>query len=447
MAEENKTLGGKIRQWWRILTFMNNEIDTSAAEARIREGIYFRGTNVWILACSVIIASVGLNVNSIPVIIGAMLISPLMGPIIGMGLSLGVNDSGLLLDALRNFIVMVVISLLFSTVYFVITPLDLANPTELQARTGPTIFDVFIAFFGGVAGMIENCRKEQGTVISGVAIATALMPPLCTAGYGLANANWRFFSGALLLFVINTVFILLATYITAGALKFDKKYEINPQRKRFRAVSGVLVAIVLAASLVSAVVMIRNNRIESGIQGFIDENKTFGSAYIYDYRIVNGKEKTAEIFFAGDLTEDEISVLRASAARHGLDPDKMEIKANAFGEKTGDILTNIYERADAELAAKDVRIRELEEELAAEKGAAIPYVQITRELKYKYPQVQELSLSRGLSVQADSLNGTPCTNALVYTGNALQGGEIGEIQDWLRLRMNDSTVVVRNLVE
>lgn len=442
--EEKKTFREKVRQAWRILTFMGNEIDTENAEVSIREGIHFRGSRVWILACSIIIASVGLNINSIPVIIGAMLISPLMGPIVGMGLSLGINDSKLLGDAMRNFLVMVFVSLLVASLYFLITPLDYANPTELEARTSPTIFDVFIAFFGGAAGMIENSRKGHGTVLSGVAIATALMPPLCTAGYGIANGSLHFFGGAMLLFIINTVFIMLASYLVVGLLKFDKKYDINPSRRRFRTVSSVLVVIILGASVFSAVMMIRSNRTQRDLQGFIEENKTFGSSYIYDYRIVGEKDRTAEVYFAGDLSENDLELLRASAKRHNLDPDKLEIKANAFGGKTDYILNNIYERADAELAAKDQKINQLEEELAILKGTSIPYSQIARELQYKYPDVREVSLSRGVTVAVDSLTEAPCINAIIVTaGEPLSSSEVEEMQRWFRVRLNDTTVVVR----
>ena len=442
--EEKKPFKEKARQFWRILTFMENEIDTESAEIRIRDGIHFRGTQVMILACSIIIASVGLNINSIPVIIGAMLISPLMGPIVGMGLSLGINDSQLLWDALRNFLVMVVVSLLVASVYFLITPLDFANPTELEARTSPTIFDVFIAFFGGAAGMIENSRRNQGTVLSGVAIATALMPPLCTAGYGIANGNFHFFGGAMLLFIINTVFIMLASYLVAEILHFDKKYELNPSRRRFRTVSSLIVVAILAVSVFSATMMIRSNRTQRDLQGFIEENKTFGSAYIYDYRIIGDKDRTAEIYFAGDISDDEMDLLRASARRHNLDPDKLDIKANAFGGKTDAILNNIYEHADAELAAKDLMIKQLEDEIATLKGTSIPYAQIAREVKYKYPRVREISLSRGVTVAVDSLSELPCINVLVGTeGVPLGSSEKEELQNWLRIRLNDSTVVVR----
>ena len=204
---------GVLKKWLRGLVYINDQIDTDEAAARIKGNIWFRGPNVWILAFSVIIASVGLNVNSTAVIIGAMLISPLMGPIMGLGLSLGTNDKVLFVESFRNLLVMVVVSILAASLYFLISPLNLVNPTELLSRTRPTIYDVLIALFGGLAGILESSRKEKGTVLSGVAIATALMPPLCTAGYGLAKGNFQYFIGAMLLFMINGVFIILATYI------------------------------------------------------------------------------------------------------------------------------------------------------------------------------------------------------------------------------------------
>jgi len=221
------SIWGMIRRKFRDLANINEYIDRESAAQRIKEGIWFKGPNIWILAFSIIIASVGLNVNSTAVIIGAMLISPLMGPIVGVGFAVGTQDSSLLEQALKNLIIMVTISLLVSCIYFIVTPLNLVDPTELQARTRPTIYDVLIALFGGLAGILETCRKDRGTVISGVAIATALMPPLCTAGYGLAHLSPRFFFGALFLFLINATFIILATYLVVRYLHFEPVGELN----------------------------------------------------------------------------------------------------------------------------------------------------------------------------------------------------------------------------
>ena len=182
------------------------------AEASIREGVSFRGTNLIILVLAIFIASLGLNTNSTAVIIGAMLISPLMGPIIGIGLGIGITDFGLLKRSLRNLVVAAIFSMLASSLYFLISPVAEGH-SELLARTSPTIYDVLIGFFGGGAGIVAICSKSKGNVIPGVAIATALMPPLCTAGYGLATLQMHYFLGASYLFIINSILICLATFI------------------------------------------------------------------------------------------------------------------------------------------------------------------------------------------------------------------------------------------
>ena len=443
---EKKSLWDTIRLGLKAITSMGDQLDTAAAAEKIRGGVNIRGANVWILACSIIIASVGLNVNSIPVVIGAMLISPLMGPIFGMGLSLSINDQDLLVAALKNFLVMVGVSLLAATVYFLISPLRMANPTELLARTSPTIYDVFIAFFGGIAGTLELSRKDRGTVLSGVAIATALMPPLCTVGFGLASGNFRYAAGALYLFFLNTVFILLATYFTAHYLRFDKVGEANPQNRRFRTISSMIMLAILVPSVLGAIGLIRNNNTERNVNDFIKENRTFGNAYIYDYRISGGE---AKIYFAGELTQGEIDYLKEAAKRHKIDPDKLDICVNSFGARTDELLKSVYDRADETIATKEARIRELEEQLNQTSTQSIPGAQIAKELKYKYPCVSGLTLSRGssISMAADSIAETPVVNALVQSSEALSAEQVAEITLWLRLRMEDTTVVVHNIVD
>ena len=443
---EKRSIWDSIKLQWRSITRMGDEIDTAAAAEKIRGGVNIKGTNIWILVCSIVIASVGLNVNSIPVIIGAMLVSPLMGPIFGMGLSLCINDHKLLLKALKNFLVMVGVSLLAAFLYFLLTPLKMANPTELLARTSPTIFDVFIALFGGIAGTLELSRKDRGTVLSGVAIATALMPPLCTAGFGLASGNWHYFFGALYLFLINAVFILMATYFTSRYLRFEKVGEGTPQSVRWRTISSLILLAIIVPSVLSAISMIRQNNTERNVHNFIEENKTFGNAYIYDYSITGG---AAKILFAGELSQGDIDYLRKAAERHGINPDKLDISVNSFGAKADELLKGVYEKAEEAMAAKDARIKELESELQQVAGSAIPYTQITKELKYKYPSVSGLSLSRGsqMRMEGDSVAEVPVTNALIQSVEALSADELAEITRWLRLRLEDSTVVANNIVE
>ncbi|MEM8908386.1 MAG: TIGR00341 family protein, partial [Bacteroidota bacterium] len=224
---------------WRYFSLFiqdrfNLDDDQATEEATIEEikkGVIFKGTNLWILMFAILVASVGLNVNSPAVVIGAMLISPLMGPIMGIGLGIGINDFQLIVKALRNLTLAVVISVLTSAFYFWISPLNDAQ-SELLARTSPTLWDVLIGLFGGLAGIVAGSRKEKSNAIPGVAIATALMPPLCTAGFGLATAQWNYFFGAFYLFFINSVFISFSTYLIVRLLKYKPKEFVDEQRER-----------------------------------------------------------------------------------------------------------------------------------------------------------------------------------------------------------------------
>src|SRR3989339_1540465 len=214
---------GLIRKTLHYLNIESEVEDFDIIRRTMEKGIIFQGTNLWILVFAIVVASVGLNMNSTAVIIGAMLISPLMGPINGMGYSIATYNFPLLGKAVKNFSFAVIASLLASTAYFGISPISTAH-SELLARTSPSIYDVMIALFGGLAGILAICSKQKGNVIPGVAIATALLPPLCTAGYGLATGQFSFFFGAIYLFTINTVFIALATLITIKFLKYPIKH-------------------------------------------------------------------------------------------------------------------------------------------------------------------------------------------------------------------------------
>ena len=205
--------------------------DFNVVHDEIESGISFRGTNLWVLIFAIIIASVGLNVNYTAVIIGAMLISPLMGPIIGVGYGIATYDFKMLKSALRNYIFAMIAGLCASALYFALTPINAAQ-SELLSRTSPNIYDVLIALFGGFAGIVVLASKRKGNVVSGVAIATALMPPLCTAGYGLAMGNWSFFFGALYLYTINSVFIAVATMVTTRFYRFPVASYLSDKAKR-----------------------------------------------------------------------------------------------------------------------------------------------------------------------------------------------------------------------
>ncbi len=421
-------------------------IDTAAAEKNIRNSIYFRGPNVWILVFSIIIASVGLNVNSIPVIIGAMLISPLLGPIFGIGLGLGINDTGLLKASLKNILVMMVISLVASLVYFLITPLNLSNPTELLARTNPTIYDVLIALFGGFAGIFELSRKEKGTVFSGVAIATALMPPLCTAGFGLANGNLMYFIGALYLFTINCIFIILATYLTVKYMKFEQhEYKDEKSGKRAKRLITVITVIVIVPSIWSAIVMIRENTFNETVSEFINANKNLYSGYIMDYKVDHRNGSKVQVFFTGDpLSASEKNNFLESAKEFGLKPEQIIIQEHALGEGTneGEILKGIYERTDSEITRREAEIKKLEDELKMLHASEIPFEQITREAVNQYPHITSLFVARGAEVSAKDFSRSNGLLAVVRTSEPLSEEEKTRLTDWLKIRLNIQNVTL-----
>ncbi len=440
----------KFKDWfisyWRDTANITEQVDVDAAAANIRNNIYFRGPNVWILAFSIVIASVGLNVNSTAVIIGAMLISPVMGPIIGMGLGLGVNDTKLLGDGLRNLLIMVVISLIASSLFFLLSPLNLANPTELEARTSPTIYDVLIALFGGFAGILEQARKEKGTVLSGVAIATALMPPLCTAGFGIAKGNWHFFGGAMYLFTINAIFIMFATYLACKYLHFHQKSFTDEQTaRRTRSLITFVVVLVTVPSIWSAFIMIRNNNFSTNAQNFVSENRMYARSYIYDYKIENGRNRNITLYLSGEaLSEEEKLQLIELAGSYGIKGNELKIKDNTLASEDSEskkLVEGIYERFDRQLQSKEDEILALQATLDSLNGHRIPYEQITAETIAQYPAVTGLHLSRGATVAADSTR-TDNVLAIAYCSSSLPVSDRARLENWLRVRLGSPALTL-----
>ena len=435
-------LGG----WLRSISDLTPELDRNGAAARIRGNVWFRGANVWILAFSIVIASVGLNVNSTAVIIGAMLVSPLMGPIIGIGFSMGTYDGHLLKDALRNLLIMFLVSLVASTAYFLLSPLSLADPTELEARTSPTFFDVLIALFGGLAGMLESSRTERGTVISGVAIATALMPPLCTAGYGLATGQAHFLFGALFLFIINTVFIILATYLMTKFLRFEPASFVDARsHKRTRRVVTLLMLVILIPSTISAIQMVRVNRFELRVRAFIEDNQMFGNRYLYKYNVEGGWSPSVDVYITGDLMQDyEKDVLYTAAHSYGIENEQMRVHEQQFGAGKQvdyqELMKDLFTRYEEDIAQRDARITDLESKLQAFEQAEFDYRQIGREVRHQFPQVQEFVLTRGARVQpaSEELDMGIFVTAVVSDDFPEEDGRV--LLEWLRLRLNTTNL-------
>lgn len=419
-------------------------LDTESAECQIRKNVHFRGPNAWILAFSVVIASVGLNVNSIPVIIGAMLISPLMGPIFGAGFSLGTNDMELMVTSLKNLAVMMAIALIASVLYFLVTPLTLTNPTELLARTNPTIYDVLIALFGGAAGMFEQCRKEKGTVISGVAIATALMPPLCTAGFGLAKGNMQFFLGALYLFAINCVFIAIASYIMTKAMGFKQaQYRDTKVEKRTRRIMVATALVFIIPSILSAIVLVNNNNFDRRATAFVQANKSIQNAIIYDYTISHEKGDKIELYLSGEkLDEEQAAALFASANEYGIKEEQVAINENKSAKSliVSDIVNDIYANNERQLMAKKKEVEALRNELNEYKRDSIPCLQIAKELAGFYPSVKSIGISRGSSVTADSLTVRKTTFVNAKASRRFKADEEEKLLRWLKIRLGSEDV-------
>lgn len=433
---------------------IRNHIDKDSAQASIISDVDFKGPDIWILAFAIIIASVGLNVNSIPVIIGAMLISPLMGPSMGVGLALGTNDAHLLKRAFSNLIVMTCIGVFASTVFFLISPLSLEEPTELLARTNPTIYDVFIALFGGLAATIEVCRKEKRSIIAGAAIATALMPPLCTAGYGLASGSVTYLIGACYLYFINSVFIALATFLTVRFLQFTPVKFSNPHKqKQVNRMITVFTIILILPSIYSAITVIRENKFNQFAKHFVKENKNMGNSYIYDYSIVHAAHKPSviKISIAGEaLGEEEIAALYKRVENAGLAPQQLEINQSStfLPEKTSDkeVVKSIFEQNEQEILKREKLIAQMEAQLKELGSKRFPSKQIAQEILAQYPQMTSLTLARGDYIESRNIGGEIKVEerilAIIGVSSPLEAAEIKRLEQWLAIRLNVPSIKI-----
>lgn len=424
---------------------LNGHIDTAAAERSIRSNIEFKGPNAWILAVAVIIASVGLNVNSIPVVIGAMLISPLMGPIFGLGLGLGVSDIQLMKSSGKNLLVMVSISLAVAFLYFLITPLSLSNPTELLARTSPTFYDVLIALFGGFAGILEQCRKDKGTVFSGVAIATALMPPLCTAGYGLACREFSYFLGALYLFVINCTFIMLATYAGVKYFRFrPTEYQDEAIGKRTKRLTSALIIIFIIPSIWSAVLLIQQNNFDVNATTFAEHRSTYGKSILYDYKIDHKENTILTLFFTGEALNDrDKEELYSVASEYDIEKEQIQIRDySAQDQSDMNAFKDIYEKKESIISAKEQEIVLLKNELEKIKNNELEYDKISKEIFSIKSSVQNVSITKGQSFNRDSTSGNAVISIVVDSSDSISISELEELKQWLKIRLDTETIDV-----
>ena len=367
--------------------------------ANIRKGVEFRGTNLWVLIFAIFIASIGLNVNSTAVIVGAMLISPLMGPIMGVGLALGVNNFDVMKRSLRSLGLAALVGLITSTLYFWISPLSTAQ-SELLARTTPTIYDVLIALFGGMAGIVAQSRKDRtSTVIPGVAIATALMPPLCTAGFGLARGNMAFFIGAFYLFFINAVFIAVGTFIVVRFLKYKKVEFVDPKKElRARRYMTVIVTITLVPSVILAYGIVQRTIFESNAKNYIDKVLNFdGSEIISAVPTYAGDSSTIEVMLVGKkVSEDVLDVARRQMEAYSLKHTTLIVRQagvdNTFDTHT---LQNVLRSNTEMLDEKNRRIEELERLADRYLSDTLPVKDISHELRSLWgSHIRSVSLAK-----------------------------------------------------
>lgn len=418
-------------------------------DERIRSDIHMKGTNLWILMFAILIASVGLNVNSTAVIIGAMLISPLMGPIMGIGYGAGINDFELIRRAFKNLAIATLIALITSTLYFLISPLNTAQ-SELLARTTPTLWDVLIGFFGGLAGIVGATRKEKSNVIPGVAIATALMPPLCTAGFGLATGHWSYFFGAFYLYTINFVFIALSALLVVRFFNISEKKYVDPDvAKRVQRYIITITILMILPSSYLAYQLVGQEVFRAKANSFVNEQLNFKNTNVAQIKI-DPKKHQIKVFLIGDhVSENKLNDISLRLANAGLENTKLNIYQN--GEQEGvdittlkaDIITDLYNNTKAELETKEKEIGHLKEKnrlFLQDQGI---YAAIPNELQALFPKVGHVLLSQSYQPSLQDQNRSEKYYILnAISTQRLTKSERSQIEKWLKIRIKSSNVRV-----
>ncbi len=423
------------------------------AEAAIREGVSFKGTNMLILILAIFIASLGLNTNSTAVIIGAMLISPLMGPIIGIGLGVGVQDFELLNRSLRNLVMAAGFSVLTSTIYFLISPVSEGH-SELLARTSPTIYDVLIGFFGGGAGIVAIGSKSKGNVIPGVAIATALMPPLCTAGYGLATLQLNYFLGAFYLFLINSIFIGLATFIGIKLMHYKPVKSVNPERSRIvRRIVYTVSILTLLPSLYLTYNMLRQSRFTMNADRFVSQQFNFPSTQVLSRKatIEHGEKNITVTLIGKILPADSLQLAMSSQLKnYGLEGAKLHIIQGDSPDlselKNGmPSMNDIYELARTSISAQQVKIDSLKSIIALTNINDTIAGRIAPEVKVLFPQVEELAVSRAIFGNINSGQLDTVSMVLVKYASPLPQSKEREFTRFLEARLQSKSLQLINV--
>lgn len=423
----------------RIFVFLR--LGTDAEEPKlamesIERGVVFRGTNMLILVCAILIASVGLNVNSTAVVIGAMLISPLMGPIMGVGAGLGVLDLRLVRRSVKNLGFAVAVSLITSALYFLLSPLSDAH-SEILARTSPTIWDVLIALFGGFAGIIAVTSKEKvrGNVVPGVAIATALMPPLCTAGYGLAHLNWTYFAGALYLFLINSVFISIAALATVRWLGYPQRYvEDEKLTGKIRRYTTLIVFATVLPSIWLAYRLVVENRFAHRAEEFVAYECTVPENYLLDKSVDPAKRTITLTYLGNGITAADSAKMHQRLTAHGIEGAELKIRTGLSLQDLG-----------KEQRTKDEGMqRQIDDQsaLVARLGVVRDsLLQVKRHGKVLMDEAQALAPGLRWLVTAEMPGATPKDSiqqvVMAHFVHYPDTAEVARIKRWLNVRLND----------
>ncbi len=445
---ENGLLHRQIKDFFvRNFDVRQEKEDELETIESIKKGIEFKGTNLWVLIFATFVASLGLNTNSTAVIIGAMLISPLMGPIMGFGLGLGIFDFDLIKRSFRNFATATVFSIITSTLFFLISPISEAQ-SELLARTQPTVYDVLIAFFGGLAGIVASSTKSKGNVIPGVAIATALMPPLCTAGFGLASGNMYYFFGALYLFFINSVFISLATYLVVRVLKYPKKVFLDKQREKIVSrYVGIIVFFTIVPSIFLSYNLIRSSYFNTRASHFVVEELNFPNTQVLNKVITDTSDKREirVVLIGENVPETMIDNARVKLPKYGL-KDVSLVVQQGFGQETDInelkslLMKDLYKNSEEVLRNQAIQIDSLKRNLDIYQGYDRLTTELIPEIKVLFPFVQEASLSRTYLMSTDSIK--PDMVMLVYLKSKTKVHETEQkkIKEWLAARIETKSI-------
>lgn len=434
----------------RYFDLRADKVDEEQTIANIRADASFRGAQLWVLIFAIFIASLGLNVNSTAVIIGAMLISPLMGPIVGMGLAVGINDLDLLRVSAKNFAVATLFSVATATVYFLLSPYRELQ-SELLARTSPTLYDVLIAFFGGAAGIVAIATGGKGNVIPGVAIATALMPPLCTAGYGLATGQWVYFLGAFYLFFINTVFIAGATFLGVRLMQFKVHQEVNKERAvRARRMFMFLIVLTLVPAGFMTFSLVRRSLFEQRLASFTEAELSWPGTQILS-RSADRDACTISVAVIGrEVEAEQIETARERLSEYGLADYELTVVQGTQSDSLTHLLGELqHSKTDLTRTTlqQNQQIRTLEVALDDYQRLNRLAEQLPPELRALYPDVAAISLARTTEVLTDTAaadGGTPLTMAVVTLadGKRLDAEQGRRLAEWLEARVEADTLAL-----